>query len=93
MDKQEKKTRIYKDQAKDRHTTHWDMDYLPRKEVDALYEKSEKKRYRKEPDTEGDPSRIGWTLVISGVALLFLSVLLVLRPSASYPYVSKVPSG
>ena len=77
MNKPEKKTRVYKDQAKDRHTTHWDMDYLPRKEVDALYAKSKKKRAKKEPDTEGDPSRIGWTLVIAGVALLILSVLLI----------------
>jgi type VI protein secretion system component VasF len=29
--------RIYKEQAKDRHTTHWDMDYLSRKEVEKLY--------------------------------------------------------
>ena len=72
-----KKTRIYKDQAKDRHTTHWDMDYLPRKEVDALYAESRKKRHTKEPDMEGDPARIGWTLIIAGVTLLLLSLLFI----------------
>ena len=77
MDKAEKKTRIYKDQAKDRHTTHWDMDYLPRKEVDALYAESEKKQHKKESDMEGDPTRIGWTLIIAGVVLLIMSLLLI----------------
>ena len=72
-----KKTRIYKDQAKDRHTTHWDMDYLPRKDVEALYAKTEKKQPRKEPDVEGDPRRIGWTLIIAGVVLLILTLLLI----------------
>jgi hypothetical protein len=77
MDKQEKKTRIYKDQAKDRHTTHWDMDYLPRQEVDALYAQSDRKRHKKEPDMKEDPGRIGWTLIIAGVTLLLLSLLLI----------------
>jgi len=77
MNKPEKKTRVYKDQAKDRHTTHWDMDYLPRKEVEALYAKSQKKRKKREPEGEGDPGRIGWFLVFAGVGLLTLSLLLI----------------
>ena len=32
-----KKPKIYKESEKVQHTTHWDMDYLPLKEVDALY--------------------------------------------------------
>ena len=74
---EKKKKRIYKDQAKDRHTTHWDMDYLPRKEVDALYAKSSTMQKKKEADTEGDPGRIGWILIIAGVSLLILSLVLV----------------
>jgi hypothetical protein len=37
MKRPRKKMRIYKEQAKDRHTTHWDMDYLSQKEVEVLY--------------------------------------------------------
>jgi len=77
MGKKDKKIRIYKDQAKDRHTTHWDMDYLTRKEVEALYSKSKKKPGKRELDVEGDPARIGWILIIVGVALLILSLLLI----------------
>jgi hypothetical protein len=36
-----KKPRVYKESEKVQHTTHWDMDYLPLKEVDALYEKGD----------------------------------------------------
>lgn len=32
-----KKPRIYREAEKVQHTTHWDMDYLPLKEVEALY--------------------------------------------------------
>lgn len=77
MGKKDKKIRIYKDQAKDRHTTHWDMDYLTRKEVEALYSKPKKKSGKREPNVEGDPARIGWILIIVGVALLILSLLLI----------------
>ena len=37
MIKKRKKPRIYTEQAKREHTTHWDMDYLPMEEVEALY--------------------------------------------------------
>ena len=32
-----KKPRIYREAEKVQHTTHWDMDYLPLEEVEALY--------------------------------------------------------
>jgi len=32
-----KKPRVYKESEKVQHTTHWDMDYLPMEEVEALY--------------------------------------------------------
>lgn len=38
-----KKPRVYKESEKVRHTTHWDIDYLPLKEVEALYAKADKK--------------------------------------------------
>jgi hypothetical protein len=36
-----KKPRVYKETEKVQHTTHWDMDYLPLKEVEALYGSSD----------------------------------------------------
>ena len=77
MVKKDKKIRIYKEQAKDRHTTHWDMDYLTRKEVEALYTKAKKKPGKREPDVEANPARIGWILIIVGVTLLIFSLLLI----------------
>jgi hypothetical protein len=35
----EKKKRIYFEEIKARHTTHWDLDYLNKDELDALYRK------------------------------------------------------
>ena len=77
MGKKIKKVRIYKEQAKDRHTTHWDMDYLTWEEVEALYSKAKEKPGKRAPDAEGDPARIGWTLIIVGVTLLIISLLLI----------------
>ena len=74
-----KKPRVYKETAKVRHTTHWDMDYLPLKEVDALYAKADDSpapaaKEKARPDSE----RLGryfrrlplW-LVLLAVVLLF----------------------
>jgi hypothetical protein len=36
-----KKPRVYKESEKVQHTTHWDMDYLPLKEVEALYRRAD----------------------------------------------------
>lgn len=33
----EKKKRVYYEDTKARHTTHWDMDYLSQAELEALY--------------------------------------------------------
>jgi hypothetical protein len=77
MGKKDKKIRIYKEQAKDRHTTHWDMDYLTRKEVEALYSKAKEKPGKREPDVEGNPARIGWTLIIAGLTLLIFCLFLI----------------
>jgi len=37
MLKPRKKPLVYKESVKVRHTSHWDIDHLPLKEVDALY--------------------------------------------------------
>lgn len=33
-DSPKKKTRVFTEEAKQRHVTHWDWDYLPREELD-----------------------------------------------------------
>jgi hypothetical protein len=34
MSREQKKPRVYKEDAKTRHTAHWDWDYLPWKEIE-----------------------------------------------------------
>ena len=34
MSREQKKLRVYKEDAKTRHTAHWDWDYLPWKEIE-----------------------------------------------------------
>ena len=41
-----KKRRIYEEAAKTRETTHWDLDYLPLAEIDALDKARRKARPR-----------------------------------------------
>ena len=36
------KLKIYHEEVKERHTTHWDLDYLSMQELEALYIKSPK---------------------------------------------------
>jgi hypothetical protein len=31
------KAEIHSEEVKDRHTSHWDMDYMTREEMDAVY--------------------------------------------------------
>jgi hypothetical protein len=38
--KPEKKKRVYFEQPKATHTTHWDLDYLSQADLDALYAKN-----------------------------------------------------
>ena len=37
-----KKKRVYYEDIKASHTTHWDLDYLSRAELEALYRKNRK---------------------------------------------------
>ena len=37
---EEKETKVHAEEAKNRQTTHWDMDYLPADQVEAAYEKA-----------------------------------------------------
>ncbi|WP_161604268.1 hypothetical protein [Roseiconus nitratireducens] len=39
--KEQKETKIHAEEAKDRQTTHWDMDYLPANQIEDAYKEGE----------------------------------------------------
>ncbi|MAT68340.1 MAG: hypothetical protein CMJ58_02335 [Planctomycetaceae bacterium] len=41
--------RIYSDEVKHQHVGHWDLDYLPREQLDKLLLESESRRHRQSP--------------------------------------------
>jgi transposase len=41
-EQQTKKKRVYYEDSKAQHTTHWDLDYLSQAELEALYKKNRK---------------------------------------------------
>ncbi len=41
------KFKIYEEAAKSRQTTHWDMDYMPAEDIDALYAAGKKTTQRR----------------------------------------------
>lgn len=73
-----RKKRIYAEREKIRHTTHWDMDYLPREVVARQYLKppasSSKTASPKENGRQ--QRRLGLVLIGVGAALLAGTVLL-----------------
>ena len=81
-----KKPRIHKESEKVKHTTHWDMDYLPQKEVDALYGRTggtqapemQKKTWLKKENPARFFSRLPLWLVLLIVILLFGRFLIIL---------------
>lgn len=71
--------------VKERHTTHWDLDYLPRDEVEELMNQPRKdapppERQVKEDDepieTMENPRRIAALLLLGAVALFTIGILL-----------------
>lgn len=43
-DEKDRKAKIYTDDVKQRHTSHWDLDYMSTEEVDEAYAEGEKER-------------------------------------------------
>lgn len=43
-DQSDHKAKVYTDEAKDRHTTHWDMDYMTREEIEQAHRDGEAER-------------------------------------------------
>lgn len=63
---QPKKARIHRDEVKERHTTHWDLDVLPDAEIERLHRQGHRARWRLD---------WRWLALAAGVVLTGLSVL------------------
>jgi len=73
-----RKKRIYAEREKIRHTTHWDMDYLPREVVERQYLNPPAGGGRIVPRKENgrQQRRLGLVLIGVGLALFACAVLL-----------------
>jgi hypothetical protein len=84
MGRETRKRRIYAEREKIRHTTHWDMDYLPREVVERQYLKPPIGSGKTAPQKENgrQQRRLGLVLMGVGAALFACAVLLgrFLRP-------------
>jgi hypothetical protein len=77
--KSKKKKRLYFEEPKAKHTTHWDLDYLNQAELDALYAEN-----RGESDRSGRKPK--WplrrkalvALLVGAAAVLLASILLLM---------------
>ena len=79
MRKNRKKPRIYSEAVKRRHTTHWDIDYLPLNELDALYGREAGDRFADPPENKVNNDSIHrrlWIMIGCGALLLAVGVLL-----------------
>jgi hypothetical protein len=70
--------RVSIEQNKVRQTTHWDMDYLPFEEIDALYARQsasgEQPPSAAPPSEEASKRRLGLVCIVCGLGLLALAV-------------------
>jgi len=48
------KAEVHSEEVKDRHTSHWDMDYLPTDQVEALHEEGRKKAKERDDENESE---------------------------------------
>ena len=72
MTNQSTKQRLYTEREKTRHTTHWDLDYLPIEEVESYYfQPPAKKRVPADapPDKKMSQRRLGLVLIGIGIGL------------------------
>lgn len=59
-----KKFKIYHDEVKDRHTSHWDWDYLSTEEIEALLDEQRQREAARATTRTG---RSGWLARLSGL--------------------------
>ena len=72
------KKRVALEQDKLRQTSHWDLDYLPLKEVDALYDRPETAGASESPRKQMTNRSLGLICIAAGLGLLALTVTLFL---------------
>lgn len=79
MDKKTKNKRVYYEPEKVRATSHWDLDYMPLKEVEAhfaqLSEQNEADSKTKSKDLKLSGFWLGLILMAIGIALIVIVVL------------------
>ena len=77
-----RKRRVKHEKDKVRQTSHWDLDYLPLKEVDMLYDRSgggrETVGVRQSPRKQMTNRTLGLICIAAGLGLLALTVTVVL---------------
>jgi len=66
-----KKARIFLNEAKNRQTSHWDVDVLPQAEVEALYRAGRRRQWQQKMATLG--------LALAVIAIAAVITALVLR--------------
>jgi len=79
MTRQSNKQRLYTEREKVRHTTHWDLDYLPREEVENYYflHPEKKEAYRgKPPEKKVEHRKLGVVLIVIGAGLFAAALVL-----------------
>lgn len=80
MDEKQKKHRVFKEKGKIKQVTHWDLDYLPREEIDDLYLQKREENYRKAgPTYRSGGKKLALMLIAMGLVLLAGSLYLASR--------------
>ncbi|KPJ76200.1 MAG: hypothetical protein AMJ54_12630 [Deltaproteobacteria bacterium SG8_13] len=75
--KPDKKKRVYFEQVKAQHTTHWDLDYLSQAELEALYTKNRRRRgYGRRQPNRGRSGKLPAAAVAGAAAVLLALILL-----------------
>jgi hypothetical protein len=49
-----KKQRLFREEIKDKHTSHWDLDMMTREELEAAMAQKTDKSSTEKPDTQSD---------------------------------------
>ena len=70
------KKHLYTEREKIRHTTHWDLDYLPREEIEAYCVRAAPERISNTPRdlSRRRQGRVGLGLIAAGLLLLGCAV-------------------
>jgi hypothetical protein len=80
MDEEKRKHRVFKEKGKTERVTHWDMDYLPREEINDLYLQQRGQNHKEaQPEHRSGGKKLALMLIGMGLALLAGSLYLASR--------------